>query len=118
MMILDPHSALFAALQGSPGIPIFPPRASTVAEGVDLLHYFLTALTLFFTFVIFTVIFYFMVRYRRRSEDEQPPATVTYLPLELTWTIVPTLICVVIFIWSSSLYFRNARPPAAVYPQT
>ena len=113
MSILNPHPALLAALQSSPGIPIFPPRASTVAEGVDQLHYFLTVLTLFFTFVIFTVIFYFMVRHRRRSEDEQPPATVTYMPLEITWTVIPTLICVFVFVWSSSLYFRNSRPPNA-----
>jgi cytochrome c oxidase subunit 2 len=105
------QSALLAALQEAPKIPIFPPRASSVAEGVDQLHYFLTVLTLFFTFIIFTIIFYFMVRYRRRSEDDQPPATVTYMPLEITWTVIPTLLCVVVFAWSSSLYFRNARPP-------
>jgi cytochrome c oxidase subunit 2 len=105
----------FAAQAEPPwgGIPIFPERASTVAEGVDQLHYFLTALTLFFTFVIFTIIFYFMVRYRRRSEDEQPPETHTHMALELTWTIVPTLLSAVIFVWGSSLYFRNSRAPNA-----
>jgi len=113
MLMLGPHSELIAALQASPGIPIFPPRASTVAEGVDQLHYFLTVLTLFFTFVIFTVIFYYMVRYRRRSEDEQPPATRTLMSLEITWTVIPTLICVLVFGWSASLYFRNANPPNA-----
>ncbi|HXZ20052.1 MAG TPA: cytochrome c oxidase subunit II [Candidatus Acidoferrales bacterium] len=113
MPMLGPLSGQFAALQASPGIPVFPPRASTVAEGVDLLHYFLTVLTLFFTFVIFTIIFYFMIRYRRRSEDEQPPATVTHMPLEIAWTVIPTLICVVVFLWSASLYFRNANPPNA-----
>lgn len=113
MSMLGMNSALMAALQAVPGIPIFPPRASTVAPGVDELHYFLTFITLFFTFIIFTIIFYFMVRYRRRSEDEQPPATVTHMPLELTWTIIPTLLCVVVFAWSSSLYFRNSRPPNA-----
>ena len=33
--------------------------------------------------------------------------------LELTWTIIPSLICVVLFVWASSLYVRNARPPAS-----
>ncbi len=61
---------------------------------VDLLYYFLTALTLFFTALIFGTIFFFMIKYRRRSADEIPPDTRTHLALELTWTIIPTLICV------------------------
>ena len=35
------------------------------------------------------------------------------MALELTWTIIPSLICVVMFVWASALYVRNARPPAA-----
>jgi cytochrome c oxidase subunit 2 len=94
--------------------PVHPPAASSIAEGVDQLHYFLTAITLFFTVLIFAVIFYFMVRYRRRSPDEvPPPETEEHLPLEIAWTVIPALICVVIFVWASSLYVRNARPPAA-----
>lgn len=99
-------------LQGI-GIPLRPTPGSTIAQGVDKLHFALTGITLFFTFLIFGVIFYFAIRYRRRSEDEVPPPTVTYLPLELTWTLIPTLIVAGIFVWSSSLYFRNSRPPNA-----
>lgn len=94
-------------------LPFQPPTASSIAEGVDELHYFLTAITLFFTVLIFGVIFYFMIKYRRRSEDEKPPETEEHLPLEIAWTVIPALICVVIFVWSSSLYVRNARPPKA-----
>ena len=48
-------------------IPLRPPAASTIAEGVDRLHFFLTGITLLFTATIFLCVFYFMVRYRRRS---------------------------------------------------
>ena len=102
---------LLAALQE--GIPIRPTAASSIAEGVDRLHFFLTGLTLFFTALIFGIIFYFMVQYRRRSEDELPAETEEHLGLELTWTLVPTLLTVVIFVWGSSLYFQNSRPPSA-----
>jgi len=102
---------LLAAVQE--GVPIRPEAASSIAEGVDRLHFFLTALTLFFTALIFTIIFYFMVKYRRRSEDDQPAETGQNLPLELTWTLVPTVLAAFVFIWSSSLYFRNSRPPEA-----
>jgi cytochrome c oxidase subunit II len=95
------------------GFPLRPEQASTIAEGIDHLYYFLTAVDLFFTVIIFATIFYFAVKYRRRSEHERPPRVKTYMALELTWTIIPTLICVVMFVWSSSLFIRNARPPAA-----
>jgi cytochrome c oxidase subunit 2 len=103
--------SLLAVMQD--GIPLRPEAASSIAEGVDRLHFFLTGITLFFTALIFTIIFYFMVRYRRRSEGEQPPETEENLLLELTWTLVPTLLSALIFVWASSLYFRNSRPPAA-----
>jgi cytochrome c oxidase subunit II len=101
---------LFAAW---PGFPLQPPAASSIAHEVDHLFYFLTAVTLFFTFLIFGLIFYFMVKYRRRSEDEKPPVVKTSTALEMTWTIIPTIICAIIFVWSTSLYFENARPPNA-----
>ncbi|MGB0036630.1 MAG: cytochrome c oxidase subunit II [Candidatus Acidiferrales bacterium] len=105
--------ALHCIVAADPSIPIRPPAASSIAEGVDRLHFFLTGLTLFFTGFIFLAILYFMVKYRRRSEDEQPAETEEHLSLELTWTLIPTFLCVVIFVWSSSLYFRNSRPPSA-----
>jgi cytochrome c oxidase subunit 2 len=92
-------------------IPIHPPQASTIAREVDHLHYALTGITLFFTVVIFLTILYFMIRYRRRSPDERPQPIENSLPLEVTWTVIPTLICVVLFLWGSSLYFVNARTP-------
>ena len=94
-------------------IPLRPPAASSIAEDVDRLHYTLTAITLFFTVIIFSAIFYFMIRYRRQSEDERPRQIVGNIPLEILWTAIPTLICAVIFIWASALYVRNARPPAS-----
>lgn len=93
--------------------PLHPPTASTISHGVDYLYFFLTAVTLFFTALIFGLIFYFMIKYRRRSEDEQPPHVSTSTPLELTWTLIPAGICAVLFFWASSLYFENSRPPNA-----
>ena len=91
--------------------PFQPEQASTIARSVDQLYYFLTAVTLFFTTVIFSIIFYFMIKYRRRSPDERPKAIEGSLPLEVLWTAIPTLIVAVIFVWSSTLYFRNSEPP-------
>jgi cytochrome c oxidase subunit II len=54
-----------------------------------------------------------MLKYRRKAPGEEGTETHTPMSLELTWTIIPSLICVVLFVWSSSLYVRNGRPPVA-----
>jgi cytochrome c oxidase subunit II len=94
-------------------IPIKPIDASTIGHGIDQLYFFLTGITLFFTGIIFLTIFYFMIKYRRRSEDERPADITGNVPLEILWTAIPTILAAVIFVWSSSLFFRNARPPQA-----
>src|SRR5688572_17880136 len=48
------------------GFPLFPEVASTIAASVDALYFFLTAVTVFFSGLIFVLIFYFAVKYRRR----------------------------------------------------
>lgn len=95
------------------GFPINPVRASTIARGVDFLYYFLTGVDLFFTALIFLTIFYFAIRYRRRSATERPPQISENLPLEIAWTAVPLVLVVTMFLWGTSLYIRNSRPPEA-----
>jgi cytochrome c oxidase subunit II len=94
------------------GFPIRPPQASTIAQHVDHLYYFLTAIDLFFTFVIFMCVFYFAIKYRR-SKHHKARQNEGNLALEITWTAIPLVLVVIIFLWSSSLYIRNARPLAA-----
>lgn len=92
--------------------PLQPPAASSIAESVDHVYYFLTGITVFFTVLIFSILFYFMIKYRRRPGQTAAAETHTSMFLELSWTIIPSLICVVIFVWSSALFVRNSRPPA------
>jgi cytochrome c oxidase subunit 2 len=95
------------------GFQIRPDQASTIAQGVDYLYYFLTAIDLFFTAIIFLTIFYFALRYRRRSEHEQPEQIEANIPLELAWTLIPLGLVAIVFLWGTSLFIRNSRPPAA-----
>jgi len=92
-------------------LPFQPDQASSIAKSVDYLYFFLTAITLFFTVLIFLTIFYFMIKYRRRSPDERPKAIEGSLPLEVLWTAIPTVLVAVVFVWSSTLYFRNSEAP-------
>jgi cytochrome c oxidase subunit II len=95
------------------GLPIRPDQASTIAAGWDRLFYFLTGISIFFSVLIFGTLFYLAVKYRRRSPDEIPPPTKENLPIELTWTLVPCGLCVIIFLWATSLFIRDSRPPEA-----
>ncbi len=93
------------------GFPLFPHQASTVARSVDLLFLFLMGVSLFFSALIFLMVFYFALRYRRRSPIDVPTPIIGSLRLELVWTIVPFFICMVMFTWASALYFKNSKPP-------
>jgi cytochrome c oxidase subunit II len=88
-------------------------EASSWAKDWQDLFYFLIAISVFFSVLIFGLILYFGIRYRRRSKDEVPPATVDNRALEITWIVIPSGLCIIIFMWASSLYFRNVVPPTA-----
>ncbi|HKS97120.1 MAG TPA: cytochrome c oxidase subunit II [Terriglobia bacterium] len=95
------------------GFPLRPDQASTIARGVDHLYYFLTAVDLFFTALIFLTIFYLAVKYRRRKAGERASQFSEHLPLEILWTAIPLGLVVVMYLWGSSLFIRNSRPPTA-----
>ena len=88
-------------------------QASEWATEWQHLFYFLLGVSVFFSVLIFSLIFYFTIKYRRRYRDEVPPPTKDNLALEITWTVIPSALCVVMFVWASSLFMRNALPPAA-----
>lgn len=97
----------------SSGFPISPVEASTVAPSVDHLFYFLTAVSIFFSALIFLLIFYFAVKYRRRSKDEPPPKhqIIDNLRLEILWTAIPLVLVGVMYVWGANIYVRDARAP-------
>ena len=81
-----------------------------MAGHVDALYFFLIAVATFFTTLISLVILYFAVRYRKQRN---PQATQVHgsTALELFWTGVPLAIVMVIFVWSSVIFFMQTRPP-------
>src|SRR5262249_13842893 len=92
-------------------VPLFPEQASTFAVQVDRLTFTLLAVSTFFSVLIAALIFYFAIKYRRRSDQDRPPAVRPALLLELTWLFIPLLICLCIFVWGVHQYFSWARPP-------
>ena len=93
------------------GTPLFPESASTMASRVDSLYFFLLAVAIFFSLLIAGLIVFYAVKYRRRAADSVGSEIRGGLVLELTWTIIPLLITMVIFVWGASVFFAMARPP-------
>jgi len=91
-------------------LPLWPVRASTGAGNVDALYIFLVALSAFMSAAIFIMILVFAARYRRRPgvEAEQIEGSNA---LELTWSVVPLAIFMVIFVWGAVIYFQERTPP-------
>jgi cytochrome c oxidase subunit 2 len=92
-------------------LPLFPPSASTVAQEVDLLYLFITAVSAFFVVLVAALVVIFAVKFRRRHEDEVGADIHGSLAAELTWTFIPLALALVMFFWGADLFFRLSRPP-------
>lgn len=89
-----------------------PPQASTIAPHVDALYYFIFwGCAAFFVLIVALSIF-FVIKYRRREGVVQEPRSYHNTPLELTWTIVPTILVMIVFVWGFKGYMVAAVSPA------
>ncbi len=93
------------------GTPLFPDRASAMAGRVDALYFFLIGITVFFSLLIAGLIVYFAVRFHRRHPDQVGARIHGGMVLEITWSVIPLLITMVIFVWGASVFFAMSRPP-------
>lgn len=91
-------------------IPLFPPTASKEAVQIDLLYFFISAVTIVMTLAIFIAIIVFAYKYRRSAN---PVATQIEgsTKLELFWSIAPFLVMLVMFAWGAQLYYAAQNPP-------
>ena len=94
------------------GISLFPEAASSFASEVDALYLFIVAVSAFFTVAVSIAVVVFGIQYRRRHADEIGAHIEGSLPLELAWSIIPTIISMVMFAWGASLFYHIRVPPA------
>jgi cytochrome c oxidase subunit II len=94
------------------GIPLFPEAASSFASEVDALYLFIVAVSAFFTVAVSAAVVFFAFRYRRKHPEEIGAHIEGSLPLELLWSIIPTIIAMVMFAWGAKLFYEMRRAPA------
>ncbi|MBV9766989.1 MAG: cytochrome c oxidase subunit II [Acidobacteriaceae bacterium] len=91
-------------------ISLYPPTASAQARGIDELYWFITIVSAVMTLLIFACIILFAWKYNRRKN---PHATQIEgsTKLELTWSILPFFVMLVMFFWGAKLFFAASEPP-------
>jgi cytochrome c oxidase subunit 2 len=90
-------TAILADLNKRDGSFWMPRQSSTVARDVDNLFDFVFWLSVFFFVLITLMIIVFIIKYRHREGVTRDPAAGHSTALELTWTLIPTVLVLVIF---------------------
>src|SRR5258706_9565792 len=106
---------------GSPthGTNIFAP-ASTPAKSIADLSVFVLIITGIIFVVVFALLAYSVVKFRGRAMDagREPAQVYGSTQIELAWTIIPTLIVVVLFLATARVIhaIQDAPEPAGACP--
>jgi cytochrome c oxidase subunit 2 len=106
-----PALALLLGLDPRGG-PILPPAGSTGADSHDALFYFILAVTTFFFLLVAGLVVWFTIRYRQRRVPRRTSGVSHNLRLEIAWSVIPSVILVVIFGWGFKQFLDLSVPPA------
>jgi cytochrome c oxidase subunit 2 len=98
-------------MQNTSWIPFFPEQASTFAWQVDLLYFYLIAVSVGFAIPIVAAIFFFIVKYREVEKFATPEEIHGSMVLETVWSIIPFIISMTIFIGGAIVYFNQYTMP-------
>ncbi len=94
------------------GFPLFPDSASTLAPQVDAIYFFGLTIAAVFSLLIAAAIFYLALKYRRSPDNPVGQRERAGLLLEITWSVIPFAIMLVMFGWGAKVFFTAIRPPA------
>ena len=93
-----------------------PPQSSTVASEVDELFDFIMDLNYIFFFIILAMTVYFVVKYKRTSDEQLATSDLDHSTLwEGAWAFIPLGLCFVMFVWGFKLFVNlQVAPPGAM----
>ena len=100
MSFMDPNGSL-----------IFPSQVSTIAPEVDALFDFILYLSIIFCILIVGGTFYFVWKYRKKGEDTFTKDLSHNNTLEVLWTVIPTILVFIVFVWGFKSYMKMTVPP-------
>lgn len=92
-----------------------PPRVSTAAADVDWVFSLVFWIAAFFFALIVILMVVFIAKYLRREGRRAEKTASHSLVLELTWTIIPLILVIIIFYVGFKGFIAMATPPADAY---
>ncbi|MDZ4700901.1 MAG: cytochrome c oxidase subunit II [Rhodothermales bacterium] len=95
-----------------------PPAESTLAPEIDSLFYFVYWISVIIFALVVLAMLIFVVKYRRRKADEMPPHVEENKLMELSWIVVPTILCLIVFTWGFQSFLRLSTAPPDSYEIT
>ncbi|WP_440999518.1 cytochrome c oxidase subunit II [Fodinibius sp. SL11] len=94
---------------------LLPPAKSTLAEQTDSLFWFVHGSSLILTIGLIAVIVYFVYKYRRKSKDETTPLITHNNALEVTWSVIPLILVLIVFGWGYQVFMNQTVVPDDAY---
>lgn len=94
---------------------MLPPAGSTNAAEVDALFNFINVISLILLVGISIAIVYFAIKYRRRSDNDVTPVITHNNTLEITWSVIPLILVMIVFGWGYKGYLNMATAPEDAY---
>lgn len=94
---------------------MLPPAKSTLAADTDALFNFINVTSLILLIGITFAIVYFSWKYRRRSDDDVTPVITHNNKLEITWSVIPLILVIIVFGWGLSGYINKSNIPDDAY---
>ncbi len=89
-----------------------PEQASSFAAKIDTAIWFVTIISLI-SFILITIgLVYFAIKYRRRSDNDETPYITGNHFLETLWTVIPSILVMVIFVYGFVVFREMRTPPA------
>ena len=92
-----------------------PPESSTTAGQIDVVFHFILWSSIILTIGVAVAMVYLAWKYRRRSHTDRPVPVKDSKALELTWSIIPTILVLIVFFLGFRAYVGTAIPPTDAY---
>ncbi len=99
-------------MQENSWVPLFPEQASTFAWQVDWLYFYMLAVSTIVGIGIVLAIIFFFVKYREKEKYATGAEIHGSIGLETTWSIIPFIFAMTVFVGGAYVFYNQTRPPA------